>query len=278
MVEGAPPAVIGRALAGLLLIDPTRLDPRDLSWATAVCAWGVRRVGLPREETLHWLRLGSPSAIDAVTRFLDDEIELSSWGFVEVTTSSGPGLADTGYASYEPTSNLLDAALAFADAVENDRYVPATITVANDLPPVWFGGTDEQPARNAVDDVRATIAIHSMPRPDIQETAASQMLLTFLSECANSDDARNLAAAARAAARSHHTVAVQRDRFLATLIAKSTVVGTASVETDDSIQRFAPIAAHRGDWREPLDRVVRFDACRSDDVDLAISVARNRSR
>lgn len=241
-LRGGSPNLIDRALAGLVLVDPERLDPRDLSWAMALSSWAVRRLGLSRDAVLRDARrVGPPAAIEALGRFLDEEVDLSDWGFIEVSGPAGLGLAERGYAKYEPTTDLLDAALRIADAVEGDRYEPTTVSLANDLPEVWFRGKDAERLRDLLSGVRATIAIHSTPRPDADENASSQMLLVLVSECANSSDAKWLASAARnSAGTSHHSVAVQHGRLLVTLIARSFVMGTPSMETAESIGRFVP--------------------------------------
>jgi hypothetical protein len=149
----------------------------------------------------------------------------------------GIGLAKYGYANYAPAQGFLDAAFAVADAIESDRYSHSEITVAYGLPTVWFRHADEHRVETAIAAVRATIALHSQPREPAG--AGSQMLLVFLSECANDVDAELLATAARPVGDDAYAVA-QRGPFLATLIARSIVVGVAQTESDDSLQRFLP--------------------------------------
>jgi hypothetical protein len=64
-------------------------------------------------------------------------------------------------------------------------------------------------------------------------------LLVFVSECASGLDAEWLArSASGAAGESHHSTVARRGRLLATLIARSVVTRTTSVETAESVIRF----------------------------------------
>ncbi len=239
-LRGETPALIGRALVGLMLVDPERLDARDISWAMALAAWAIERLGSSREDLLRDARrVGPAAAIDALTQFLDQKLDLRDWGFVEVSTPSGAGLAECGLAMYEPTIDLVEVAFRIADAIEEDRYEPASLTLASDLPMVWFRDADRQRTQDSIARVRATISIRSQPRPEAHEHPSTQMLLMFVSECASGVDAEWLArSASDAAGESHHSAVARRGRLVATLIARSVVTGVTSVETAESITRF----------------------------------------
>jgi hypothetical protein len=254
-LRGAPTDVIRRALAGIALIDPVRGDARDFSWVIALSAWGVQHLDVSLTDALSDAqRIGTPSTTEALSRSLDSRIDLSDWGFIEAATASGAGLAECGYAEYAPTSNLLDAALTIADAVAADRYEPASLTLANDLPRVWFHKADQGRLSASLASVRATIAIRSKPLPDAGTTPDSQMLLVFLSECAIREDAEWLAAAARSTVgESHQAIATAHGPFLATLIARSVVVGTPSIETGESVTRLLPALRAALEILPPVD-------------------------
>ena len=115
-------------------------------------------------------------------------------GFVEVTTSSGPGLADTRYASYERVRTL--------DGHSHSLMQRRTTATCRRRSPRKRSagrvrGNGRATGPQCGGQCRATIAIHSVPGQTFMRPRKSQMLLTFLSECANSDDARILASAAR---------------------------------------------------------------------------------
>jgi hypothetical protein len=254
-LRGAPTDTIRRAIAGIALIDPGRVDARDISWVVALSAWGVQRLDLPLAETLSDAqRIGTQSTTDAIEQSLRNRIDLADWGFTEAATASGPGLAERGNAPYAPTSNLLDAALALADAVAADGYQPASLTVATDLPKIWFQKADEMRLSASLASVRATITMRSKPAPLPEATSDSQILLAFLSECANHDDAEWLAAAARrSVGESHNAVVAERGPFLVALIARSVVVGTPSIETAESVARFLSALGEALETLAPLD-------------------------
>ena len=169
------PKLISQATTAVVVIDPERVDPRDVSWVIALTAWSVQRLAIPRVDALRdALHVGTPSAIEALNRFLDASIDLADWGLIEVATASGPGLAERESAAYAPTSNLLRAAFVIADEIATDRYGPASLTVASNLPKVWFRNADEERLFDALCGVRATISVRTRHSPPSIPTPAAR--------------------------------------------------------------------------------------------------------
>lgn len=236
-----PRLILQRAVAALALIDPERVDSRDLSWAAAVCSWGARRATIDPDEVLQIAQsIGNPAALVTLRQLLYQHIDLANWGFVEVDTPGGRSLADTsGLVGFRPTVDLLSAALRLAEVLEADRYAAATISIRDDLPAVWFGAANAGP-RDELSRVLATVSVRSQPRAEFCPDPSTQMLLVYLSECASARDAEALASAARqATGRTHHTVTAREGRLLATMIARSVVMGTEGLETGEELARFA---------------------------------------
>lgn len=222
------------------LIDPSRLDHRDLSWAAALCSWGLRRAGIDPVEVLQSAAaIGNPTALAVLGRMLHMDIDLAEWGFVQVKVSEGPGLAQWDYARFEPTVDLVPAALRVADALAEDCYLPTSITVGAELPAFWFGGAKNPHVDGVLTRVRATVSLSSAPRQELDPTRTYQMLLGFVSECESREDADTLLAEGRRASGSRfHTVGVRQGRILAILFARSVRAGVDSWETNSKLARF----------------------------------------
>jgi hypothetical protein len=266
-----PRLILQRAVAALALIDPERVDSRDLSWAAALCSWGARRAAIAPEDVLQIARLiGNQAAIVTLRQLIDEHIDLADWGFGEVETPGGRGLADTsGLFGFHPTVDLLSAALRLAEMVEADRYAAATISIGDNLPPVWFGAT-RAGLRDELSRTVATVSVRSQPRAEYCPDPSTQMLLVYLSECASTRDAEALASAARhAAGQTHQAVTAREGRLLAVMIARSVVIGTEHLETAEELARFAA----------PLNSLlVRLEASPTDTPHVKSTASRWRHR
>lgn len=241
-LRGEPSKHLGPAFTAIALVDAARVDPRDVAWAESIAAWSVQRVGLDHTDLLRDAeRVGTPDTVAAMSEAVASQIDLSDWGFEEVATSSGTGLAERGFAAYAPTADLLGAALALADVIEADRYMPPTVTVASDLPAVWFRNVGNRHLDRSLRAVQATVSIGTQLRPAEAPDPERQRLLAFVSECEKPRVAAWLGTAGqKTAGDSHHVAVSTHGRWFAVLIARSIYQGTPSFETDASLQRFLP--------------------------------------
>jgi hypothetical protein len=251
-LRGNDPEWARAAAEALPMIAADRIDPRDLAWATAVVAWQLQRVSKDAGDTLQAMALRADAEANAILqRFGDDPPARlrDEWGLDVVETTYGVGLAQVGYAApYEPSADLVAAAVVLADGVDRHGYLADSITIATDLPDVWLRGPDHDEAAATVERMRGCMSVSSDPRPEIGARPMTQMLTVWIVELPTSDGAELVASAATRASGDHVRIARRRGRVACVLVARSTQVGTPPLEDPTTIERLVPVV------REVLER------------------------
>jgi hypothetical protein len=229
-------------MAGVLafpLVACDRVDWRDLSVAAAMVAWALERTG---QDVLLVLNEAASFADEQAAEILQrfaDEVPASptDWGYEVVQTGAGAGLANTNYATYQPSVDLITAALAIADVLDADQYLADRMTVAAELPDVWCRGPQHDAAREAIGRMPACVTVSADPRPETGASPMTQMLTIWIAEMASANDANVVAEAARAASGDHARIAFREGPLCCVLVARSVQIGTAALEDQGTIGR-----------------------------------------
>lgn len=245
-LRGDPSASMLDAAALLAFIDPARIDPRDLDWAAALCAWRIQALGIDDAEVLEAARRWAhPDALAVVAEQLCSPVTLADWGFAEAKTDQGPGLVGWRHERYHPTADLLPAAIALAEGLEAGGYTTDDITLAAAPPEVWLRAKAAR-MKEVCQGVLGTAIVHAEPRADVCTNPGDQMLVVFLSQCARTEDARSAAAAGLAPRSGHAAAAASRGPFLVLIVARSFRSGGPGWESDARLLRF------EGAWTKAL--------------------------
>lgn len=237
-------------LAAVAMIDPARIDPRDIPDGVALLHHAAVRIGADAPALLREAgALAEPRVAELLTGFAARpaaEKDLrQTWMLEEVQTTAGPGFVRRGIDAYEPTADLLGAALQIAELVASDAYQSSDPEVASMLPPVWLRSGDARAVQRALDAARAGVSLSPWMRPGVHPRHEEQNLLIFLVETANEQDAQALQdAAGQARSRDGGRLSVAHGRLFCLFVGRSFVTEVESYETDERLARFAaPLGA-----------------------------------
>ncbi len=231
------------ALTAVAMIDAARVDERDLPLTLSLIHHAAERLELRTLQLFDAAAaLAEPRTSEIIRSFVrqplvDKDIQ-SSWGYQEIQGKERTGFVQRGFDEYEPTLDLLSVALAVRDTIARERY-QADVTLATELPAVWFPKAARQGAESILARSVAAASVNGSLHPDAHERADAQSLLIFIVETRSEQDAASLhALAASNAADEVATISLHRDRLFALIVARSFEVGVPSFETRESIKRF----------------------------------------
>lgn len=249
-LRSGDPAAAEDGLVAVAMVEPERIDRRDLAAPVGLLCWALDRLGADPAEALGRT---APLATAEARPYLEgfgDPLRLSDWGFALVDTPDGPGLANAGIDRLAPTVGLVPMGIATADAVNADLYRVASLTIGSDLPAVWVGATPRAPERaRTLGRARAGLSVDGRLRPEMSAESEWQQLTVFLTEAWDHEDAGRIAgwARRRRGALGHVGLALTHGPVACVLVARSTLEGAARYESPESIERFrAPLAAAIG--------------------------------
>lgn len=227
----------------LALIDCERVDWRDLSWAAAIVAFAIERLGGDAPEVLTAAaEIATVETASVLEGFgLHPPADLADWGYREVDTRAGPGLAQTEGARYEPSVDLLAIAETVADKSPRDGWELHELTVAVTVPKVWFENDPPDGLGPALASVTGCVLLRGVAGSEIPH-AKAQMMLVFVGEAPDSATADLIAKAAGPGSGSAFSgLGVAAGNVFAVLIARSVIQGRPSFETQESLVRFRPV-------------------------------------
>lgn len=234
-------------LAAIALVDDDRVDWRDAVRATALGFYALDRVSGDRAEGIRLMRtLPHPELADQLDQIEQSESapELNDWGYAEVTTKYGLGMAERGLDRFNPTMDVAGLAVAVADLLERDIYRASSITLGAKMPAIWFPEIERQGVEKIMKKAPATASIEAVVRPGESADGESQQLTVFLAQTKDADSAAFLADWSNNNPDGPHAfVCASSDRLFALIIARSFVQGVPDLETTEALQRFGePLA------------------------------------
>lgn len=255
-LRAADPAIAREALDAASVVDPERIDWRDLVVVAGVAAYVVRRLG---GDAGAWIDAAAARAAaearDVLLRFRHpspDDADIASWGMAVVDVGSGPCFADVGLEPYAPTVELMGPVMRVISLLEGDGdYRVGSVTLGTPVAPVWLPGASAEEARIVLSRILGCITVGGHLSEERGPDAASQQLTAFLLEAGNETDAAALQGWAGAGPADHAAVTARAGAVLCIVIARSFVMGVDPYETTDSISRFADGLARALDERGP---------------------------
>jgi hypothetical protein len=233
---------IEEALAAVAMIDSERIDVRDLPMALSLVHHASERLQLPSLQLFDTAAvLAEPGTGEIIRSFVrrpaaDKDIQ-SSWGYQEIEGPGGAGFVQSEFEAYEPTQNLLGAALAIREAILRDRY-EGDVMLATELPSVWFAKEAREKAERILTHSVATASVHGSLHPTGHERAEVQSLFVFIVETRSEEDAAALQVLTESNPPAEPTIAVHHRRLFTLAVGRSFEVGVASYETSERMKRF----------------------------------------
>lgn len=227
---------IESALQAMAMLDVERMDYRDIPMALARIHHAARRAGVDAPQAFaDAVKLASPQAGQAIAQFIaknpPDKDLRKNWGFDEYEG----GFLSRGISRYRPTHDLATMAVRIAEVIGRDRYEVTSVSVAEELPPVWFAPQEEQ-AKPIVKSAHAGADVHADLREDRE-----QSLMIFLIELPGDREAQQLLDLARPASakRDYALLGVAHASLFCLFVQRGEMLGVDAVETDETLQRFA---------------------------------------
>lgn len=249
------PDVLRFGLSAVAAIDTKRVDYRDVLMALSLLHHSCERNGLNAPNLFEQAaRLAAPNTAELIAGFLARPPEQknirASWGYDEVVTDARRGFIGRGFQPYQPDCDLAEVAINVAKAIASDRYQPDSITIATDLPSVWFGAKPPGHSKardSALAGVKGVATVGGKLRRTYDAHNDAQQFTVFVSECANEEDSLTLRSLIDPASRSATMLGIAEGPLFSLIVARSLVSGVPRYETSETIERF----------REPLENLLR---------------------
>ena len=255
-IRDGDPVRAATGLAGIALVDDDRVDWRDAVRATAFGMHALARAGGDLSEGVRVVRTLPHPELASLLEGIESSgsaPSLDEWGYVEITTSYGVGIAERGPDRFNPTFDVAGLAVAIADLLDRDVYRTSAITLGSKTPAVWFPELERLGVEKIMKKAPATATINASVRVGESSDGESQQLTVFLAQTKDADAARDLADwGSNNSATSHAFVCASDDRLFALIIARSFVQGVPAMETTERLERFeAPLRAALSGARPP---------------------------
>lgn len=219
-----------QGLTALAMIDESRIDPRDASWAAGLLNHAAKKQPdhskTMCDEAMALATPGMAQLLSASGRSTLDE-----WGYREWPTATGIGLIRSGWSHYEPTVDLAAVAQRIGSRVLSENYV-VEIEVATDLPAVWFDQNRRDHAAELLKRCRGIVTLHGSLRRSAG-TTEGQMFVMWVAEATSPSDGVQLVAdvGERSTGDSRSVGAVSAGKLFALLVAGSSRQGVEPFES-----------------------------------------------
>jgi hypothetical protein len=235
--------LVSDGLCACAAIASERVDQRDCLVAIGLLHHAAIRCGADPAELMPLAaRLGTRAFIDLVEGFLSRsgaQRDLrAAWGHVEVDAPHGVGLLRCGYASWQPTLDLVGTSLQVADALRTDDYAIEDPELAVEMPAYWLSETDDRALAALLGAARGASVTYGRLRPNGQIEPASQMFTAWLVELDDAAAADHLVLLARTPPPGTSLLAMAHGSLFFLLVARSVVQGVDPYERGDDLERF----------------------------------------
>jgi hypothetical protein len=238
-------------LTAIALIERSRIDFRDALLALSLLSHAGQSIKANVDDLfVEATSLAEPKMSELILGFRKQSQDYQdirkSWGYTVIATEAGPGFVGWEFRSYQPTYPLDQVALTLAQLVKLDKYGPATVTLASELPAIWLTSVEDNALKRALTSVGAAVTIRADLRPEQSPDYKHQILLIFLAELNDESSAQSLVKLTQekqTRPNNFAMIGVKEDRLFCLVIGRSFTAGTASFENQASIRRFStPIA------------------------------------
>lgn len=236
---------LAQAFTALAMIEPARIDWRDLSGAAGLVSAAGQIVGAP---VAAWIdraaALAEPDCAKVLREDRDAAPDLAAHcGLRMIATPEGIALFDTGFRPYAPRADLAGVAFAFAGALEAQGYTVETITLAEALPPVWLGAQERGlPLARMAERLTGVVSLGAVPLSDPEPWASGPHLLVFLAEARSEAEAEAIAHAAQKRGDPDCSqIGIAAGKLCAIVIQRSSLAGTTPTESPEDLERLRPL-------------------------------------
>jgi len=231
-------------LVAVSMINQERVDFRDILMCLSLLYHAANRAGADADKMFRQAAvLAEPEVGKQIVNFVErspDGRDLRiSWGFDEVETAKGLGLIGWGFKKYAPTVDLKSVVIDAAQLVAADKYLPDSVSVATELPPVWLSHGKNAELDGVLASVRGAATISARLRSNEHPKHNSQQFTMFIVETSQIADAQTLLRFSRVNDnREHIMIGVASGKLFALIVARSFVQGDEAYETPKSLARF----------------------------------------
>jgi hypothetical protein len=234
-------------LTAVSMIEPSRIDFRDALGALSLLHHSARLIGASVDDLFgRAASLADPKMSELILGFVrrsEDQRDIrKSFGYTVVETKGGPGFVNWGFRSYQPSYPLEQVGLALAQLVKRDKYEPASVTLASDLPAFWLSSINDTELKRALTSSRGAITINADLRPQEFPDFKHQALTIFLVEVDDETAAESLfrlSQEKQARPKGFAMAAAKHGPLFCLAVARSIMAGKPSFETQASMQRFS---------------------------------------
>lgn len=241
-LRSGDPSWVRAGLAGLVLVECGRVDQRDLRRAIGVTVTALRELDPDARQALETARsIAEPWTSDLLAHLMTrTQSRLSDWSYEPIGDADSVILASCWTVVRPPSRILAAASIEIATAISSDdRYWTARLKTGGAVPAIWLdGGPKENKARRLMQ--KSTEVIEVSAEVDGAHWTDHHFLI-WVAEVGSSRAAKTIAICAHGSTRDHARFATSSGMIVVIGVAKSTVVGQPSIETNKTMQRFVNV-------------------------------------
>lgn len=236
------PRIAVAGLVAVAMVDPARVDPRDIPGPAGLCAGvfhGLDAEGSAAVERI--VGMCAPRVDQMMSRFVNptaQDLEPSSWLFRRTDTPDGPGFVRTWGHPYNPTLDLIEIGLRIALLLESDHYRTAQVESDQRIPPIWLRAIDKNTATPVLNRCRGAVVVSADLDPQV---AADNDTVIWIAEAADRGDADRIYrwGIDSEPLSNRALLTVQDQQVVALMVCRSVLRGQPQHETNDTLRRFA---------------------------------------
>jgi hypothetical protein len=237
-------AALRDGFSAVALIEPDRVDPRDIPCALAPLCHAAQRIGESAKELLTAAsRNADPDVahlmLDWARRSLSEKDLRDRSLLWEINSKYGPGFVGTGFRPYSPTIDLVSVAIEIAELLAADQYRVAGLHIAEELPAFWLRSAGEKNVERALRGVLGGVNVSGSLRPGAHPTGESQSVLAWVIELPDAARAQALESLSKSVRDANHAVVgCAEGPLFCLVVGHSFMHAVAAIETNASLERF----------------------------------------
>jgi hypothetical protein len=225
-------------LTAIAIIDPIRVDSRDIVWALGLLRHAAPDKRSARSAFDRAAGLAEPSTARIIRDAGGRRDDLRAWGYADISTAEGAGLIGFGYNRYRPSCDLGQVVLSIADILDGDHYQPDDPAIASSIAPVWLSSPGREEHARPL-DARGVAHVGSHLRVPQPNELSWDGIMVWVAELKSEFEAAETGRrAARASSRSFVRHGVVVGRLFALVVSSSAMADRLPIEDSESLLRF----------------------------------------
>ncbi len=231
-------------LIAIAMINEERVDFRDILVCLGLLYHAANRAGADADSMFRQTALlAEPKVGELFVGFLKRPAASrnirSLSGCDEVETKNGLGFIGWGFAKYNPSIDLKAVAVDIVQLVAADKYQPNSISLAEELPPIWLSHVKNAELEKVLGRIRGGAILHGRLRPHEHPNYDSQQFTVFIVETSETSDAQILLRLSQTGdTREHSMIGVAAGRLFSLVVARAFMDGVEAYETPKTLVRF----------------------------------------